>query len=248
LRVLVLVIGLCAAAGIAFLTSVWKPAAFALAAAGLLVALAGPVAYALDTASTPHSGAIPSAGPAVAGGGVGGLGRRFNPGARNGGPGLFGGALPGGAAGNLPGLGAPGGAPPGFGNRTGGAGGGFLSATTPSAALVSALQANASNYTWAAATVNSNSAAGYQLASGEPVMAIGGFNGTDPSPTLAQFEKYVREGKIHYYIAGGGGGRFGPGALGSGTGTSSQISSWVQTHFTATTIGGTTVYDLTAAK
>ncbi len=50
--------------------------------------------------------------------------------------------------------------------------------------------------------MNSNNAAGYQLASGDPVMAIGGFNGTDPSPTLAQFEKYVSEGKIHYYIAG----------------------------------------------
>ncbi len=51
--------------------------------------------------------------------------------------------------------------------------------------------------------MNSNSAAGYQLASDEPVMAIGGFNGTDPAPTLAQFEKYVAEGKIHYFIAGG---------------------------------------------
>jgi len=52
-----------------------------------------------------------------------------------------------------------------------------------------------------------NSAAGYQLATDDPVMAIGGFNGTDPSPTLAQFQAYVAEGKIHYYISGGG---FGP--------------------------------------
>ena len=49
--------------------------------------------------------------------------------------------------------------------------------------------------------MNSNNAAGYQLASGEPVMAIGGFNGTDPAPTLAQFEQYVAAGKIHYFIA-----------------------------------------------
>jgi hypothetical protein len=41
--------------------------AMALALAGLLVALAGPAAYALDTAATPHSGAIPSAGPDVPG-------------------------------------------------------------------------------------------------------------------------------------------------------------------------------------
>ena len=55
-----------------------------------------------------------------------------------------------------------------------------------------------------AATTGANSAAGYQLATGDPVMAIGGFNGTDPAPTLAQFERYVAEGKIHYYIGGGG--------------------------------------------
>ena len=35
-------------------------------------------------------------------------------------------------------------------------------------------------------------------------MPIGGFNGSDPSPTLAEFQQYVAEGKIHYFIAGGG--------------------------------------------
>ena len=85
--------------------------------------------------------------------------------------------------------------------------------------------------------MNSNNAAGYQLASGEPVMAIGGFNGTDPAPTLAQFEKYVSEGKIHYFIAGGGGfGGGGFGGVGGGGGGSSddasQITSWVESHFT----------------
>jgi len=94
-----------------------------------------------------------------------------------------------------------------------------------------------------AAAVGSNSAAGIQLASDQPVMAIGGFNGSDPTPTLAQFQQYVSQGKIHYFIAGGAGG--GPRAGGSGT--SSQISTWVQEHFTAETVGGTTVYDLTAA-
>ena len=87
-----------------------------------------------------------------------------------------------------------------------GAGGaGFLNSSQSNPTLNKALQANANKYTWAAATVNSNNASGYQLASGEPVMAIGGFNGTDPAPTLVQFEKYVSEGKIHYFIASGGG-------------------------------------------
>ena len=106
------------------------------------------------------------------------------------------------------------------------------------------MKADASAYTWAAATVNSNSAAGYQLASGEPVMAIGGFNGTDPWPTLAQFQQYVAAGKIHYYIAGGGG--LGGGGAGGTSSTTSQITAWVTSTFTAQTIGGTTVYELSS--
>jgi hypothetical protein len=84
-------------------------------------------------------------------------------------------------------------------------------------------------------------------------MAIGGFNGTDPTPTLSQFEHYVSEGRIHYYIGGGGGGGggggfagFGGGLGSSATSDSAQISSWVSTHFTARTVDGVTVYDLTA--
>ena len=52
----------------------------------------------------------------------------------------------------------------------------------------------ANDYTWAAAVVGSNNAAGYQLASGAPVMAVGGFNGTDPAPTLEEFQHYVAAG------------------------------------------------------
>ena len=77
-------------------------------------------------------------------------------------------------------------------------------AGTPGKQLTALLGADASRYSWVAATTGSNSASGYQLATGDPVMAIGGFNGTDPAPTLAQFEKYVAEGRIHYYIGGGG--------------------------------------------
>ena len=93
-----------------------------------------------------------------------------------------------------------------------------------------------------AATTGANSASGYQLAADEPVMAIGGFNGTDPAPTLAQFQRYVAEGKIHYYLGGGG---FGPGGGSSTTSNSSAIATWVAAHFTATTVDGVTVYDLT---
>ena len=80
-------------------------------------------------------------------------------------------------------------------------------------------------------------------------MAIGGFNGSDPSPTLAQFKAWVAAGRIHYFIAGGGlggglAGQGGPGGQG-GSGTASQITSWVESTYTAKTVDGVTVYDLT---
>jgi 4-amino-4-deoxy-L-arabinose transferase-like glycosyltransferase len=107
------------------------------------------------------------------------------------------------------------------------------------------LEKDASRYTWIAATVGSNSAAGYQLATRDPVMAIGGFNGSDPTPRLAQFEKYVAEGKIHYFISGGGTGGGAVGGAGpSSSGTGSAITSWVEAHFKAVTVDGITIYDV----
>ena len=103
------------------------------------------------------------------------------------------------------------------------------------------LRANSDHFTWIAAAVGSNSAAGYQLATDSPVMSIGGFNGTDPSPMLEEFQGNVAAHKIHYFIAGGAFGGF----AGRG-GTSGTISSWVASNFTAVTVGGVTIYDLTA--
>jgi 4-amino-4-deoxy-L-arabinose transferase-like glycosyltransferase len=208
--------------------------------AGLIAIAGGPAAYALNTAATPHTGSTPSAGPAVSNtGGMGG------PGGRGG----FGGTRP--SGGNPPafrGGSAPSGAPT-FGTPPTGAqqpsgtrpsgGGGFGGAATANAALVTLLK-NAGT-TWSAATIGSQSAAPLELRSGTAVLAIGGFSGSDNSPTLAQFEKLVAAGKIHYFIGGGQGG--GPGGGGSG----SQIASWVAAHYTATTVGGSTVYDLTKA-
>jgi len=121
--------------------------------------------------------------------------------------------------------------------------GGLLNASTPSSALVQTLLEGSDRYTWVAATIGANQASGYQLATDASVMPIGGFNGSDPSPTLAQFQQLVADGRIHYFISGGFGGG-GPGGGGSGTG--SQISSWVSSSFTSTTVGGVTLYDLTA--
>ncbi len=77
-----------------------------------------------------------------------------------------------------------------------------MTAPTPGPDLSATLAADADHFTWAAAAMGSNNAAGYQLGGGAPVMAIGGFNGTDPSPTLKQFKQYVADKEIHYFIRG----------------------------------------------
>jgi len=241
LRWSVLVVGF-AAALLLLLTDRLPRFATAVTVGGAVAAaLAGPTAYAVTTVTTPHTGSIVTAGPNT--GGPGGMGRGGVPGG-----GMPRGGFPGGTPGELAG-GKPGGLPPGGfpggSDQTGGRGGangmgGLLNASTPSAEVVAALRAEASSYRWAAATVGSQNAAGLQLGSGEPVMPIGGFNGSDPSPTLDEFKGYVASGDIHYFMGGGGfRGQNGGGNSGN------EISSWVQANFTQVSIGGTTMYDLT---
>jgi hypothetical protein len=228
----------------------------------LAALLAAPLAYSAQTASTPHSGAIPSAGPG--GGRFGGFGGgprnfRFGNGSFRGGPPS--GGAPSGNGGFAPPGGTFGQQGGGFGQRGGGFGGqgggfapgrafgrpgrngrlgGLLDASTPSKQLVTLLEKDAGSYRWAAAAVGANSAAGVQIASGKPILAIGGFNGSDPTPTLAQFKKLVAEGRIHYFLGSGGGGG------GFGRRSGSGIQSWVAANFTSRTVGGVTVYDLTS--
>jgi 4-amino-4-deoxy-L-arabinose transferase-like glycosyltransferase len=244
-RGLVLVTGLAAVAGL-IASTLWRPLRARLGVLavvlGVMASVAGPVAYAAQTISTPHTGSVPSAGPASAGG----MGGGFGGGARPGG-GFGGGARPGGgrfgasgmpAGGGLRGGGAASGA---RGAPTGRMGGGMPGGqTSVSAALTKALRADASSYRWVAATSGSQSAASRELATGgEPAMAIGGFSGEGGQLSLAQFESYVRAGDIHYYMASAGGG---PG----GGGSTSAITTWVKAHYKAVTIGGQTLYDLSS--
>jgi hypothetical protein len=210
-------------------------------AAAMVAGLAGPAAASIATAATTHGGAIPSASPTVSGSGPGGGAPGGGAGGAFGGAGNAGARAPGGAAGGTGGQSPTAGSNGArLGNQGAGAGG-LLQGSTASAELTALLTNGADGFTWVAATVGSNSAAGYQLATQEPVMSIGGFNGSDPWPTLAAFQQYVSEGKIHYFIASGGG----AGGGGAGSSTSSAIASWVSSNFTATTVGGVTVYDLT---
>ena len=92
--------------------------------------------------------------------------------------------------------------------------------------------------------MGSQTAAGYELSSGTSVMALGGWDGSDPSITLAQFTADVASEKIGCFIVGGRGG--GGGQPGTST-VGSQITAWVTTTYTATAVGGVTVYALGAS-
>jgi hypothetical protein len=122
-----------------------------------------------------------------------------------------------------------------------GAGGGLVEATRPNADAVATLLADADRYTWVAATVGANNAAGYQLATGAPVLALGGFNGSDPFPTLARFQELVAAGRIHYFLDSY---RF---RSVGGSRDAHEIAEWVTGSYRRTTIGGVGFYDLTVA-
>ncbi|WP_197377688.1 glycosyltransferase family 39 protein [Mycolicibacterium baixiangningiae] len=171
------------------------PGGVARAVAALAVAacLAAPAAYSVVTAATPHTGAIPSVGPARGG---------------------FGG-------------------PPGL-----------LNSPEPGAEFSAMLARDADQYRWTAAVVGSNNAAGYQLASDTPVLALGGFNGTDPSPTLEQFQRYVADGDVHYFIGGRSALGFGDRTPQSGSRAAADIAAWVQAHYERRLVDGVVVYDL----
>ena len=227
-------------------------------------ALGGPLAYTADTIASAHSGSIPSAGPTSSaaafgpggGGAPGGGARGFGTQGSSRAPagaGLRTGARPSSGAGGAPGRPSgvgrgslqPGFSPAGSAAPGGSAGVGGAGTGTVSATLARYLEADASDYRWIAAVDGSQTAASMELAtSGDPVMAIGGFNGNGGNLSLRAFEAYVEDGDIHYYIAGASGGA-GPGG-GSGS-SSAAITQWVESHFRSVAVDGETVYVLTSA-
>jgi hypothetical protein len=230
--------------------------------AGLIGAmLAGPAAYAVATAGQAHSGSIPTSGPAGSSGGMGGMGggQRSN---------TAGGTMPEGANGerpnrdnqssgstgtdaqgnqqSMPGQDAESGSTgsqttPGGTGGMGGMGGEMGGSNSELTKLLAA-----TNTRWAAAISGATSAAELELASGKAVIALGGWQGSDPSPTLAEFQKYVSSGQIRYLISGGQGGR--GGGTGADATQTSKITTWVQENFQSSTVGNSTVYDLTQKK
>ena len=190
--------------------------------AALLTGLVGSGAYAVATASVAHTGSIPTVGTtssAMGGGPGGGAPSGDRP---AGAPGVDAATSSSDAASTA----AP---PQGMGGGMG------VSTNSELTALLTATDG-----TWSAAVATSQTAASLELATGTAVMSTGGWGGSDSAVTLEQFQADVASGQISYYIGGGQGG--GPG--GDSDSTSSQIAEWVAANYTATTVGGQTVYDL----
>jgi 4-amino-4-deoxy-L-arabinose transferase-like glycosyltransferase len=124
-----------------------------------------------------------------------------------------------------------------------GPGGGEVAISRPSRELVRMLVHRARAYRWIVATIGSDPAAGYELATGDAAMAIGGWSGTDPVPTLARFERLVELKKVHYFIPASSGFA----AVRSNYWTdANEITRWVEGTFRDQTISGINVYNLTS--
>lgn len=202
-----------------------KPVQLAVFGLAAVAALGGPTAFSMTTVARGNAGALPIAGPVpriatAMTKGVGRVQRAEITAAR--GPAFL---LPAGA--------------PGVGMHLVGCT--LLDSGVPDAQLVGLLKADAARYTWVAATVGSVCAAGYQLASGHPVMAVGGFNGTDPAPTPDRFLRLVLSKRIHYFIVTNPIHEDRWGHLD----TNALIQQWVQRNFTPIQVGRLTIYDLT---
>ncbi len=120
--------------------------------------------------------------------------------------------------------------------------------------LIRYLEANRGDATYLVAAFGSQSSSGIIIATGEPVMTIGGFNGGDPAPTLAELQQLVTAGEVRFVLVNGAGGGPGGGGPGGANGTAQSITSWVTANGTAVdaatyggSSGGATLYDLAGA-
>jgi 4-amino-4-deoxy-L-arabinose transferase-like glycosyltransferase len=203
-----------------------KRIALAAAGVGVIATLLAPAAYALDTTGTAYGGGDPHPGPGTTNGFGGGAG----PGGAGLGLGPVGGLAGGGASGQIAG-GLPG-------------DGGGLGGNTSDTALLNYLVANRGTASWIVAANSAQEAGSIEIATGLPVMAMGGFTGSDPAPTLAQLKGYIASGKLRFVLAGGGMGGF-PG----GSADSSDRTTWVTSTCKVVNYGGSSssLYDCAGA-
>ncbi|MEV2210256.1 glycosyltransferase family 39 protein [Streptomyces sp. NPDC050997] len=206
------------------------------ALAAVVALLAGPAAYAVSAANSTPNGTNPTAGPNTGGGmgGGGGTGGGQRPGGTSGGPGT--GSENGSGSASASGS-ASGSAPSGSGEgqsagqaqsdsaRTDG-GGGMGGGTQVSSAMITYLKKHQDGATWLVAVANDQTASSVILESGEPVISMGGWSGTDDAMTLAKLKSLVGAGTLHYIVISDSG-------QGSSNASNSEISTWVKKHGTA---------------
>ncbi|MFN8514499.1 MAG: hypothetical protein U0841_18300 [Chloroflexia bacterium] len=105
------------------------------------------------------------------------------------------------------------------------------------AQMLAWLEAQQGDTTYLVAVSSANQASSIILETGDSVMALGGFSGSDPILTTAELAQLVANGTIRYVIVGGQGGQ-------------SDLTTWITQHGTAvsaTEWGGTgtsQLYDL----
>jgi 4-amino-4-deoxy-L-arabinose transferase-like glycosyltransferase len=88
--------------------------------------------------------------------------------------------------------------------------------------LASYLQENRDGYFYLVAVTNSQQASSIALGTGQPVLAMGGFMGSDPAMTVERLQQMIANREVRFVMAGGGGFRSG----------SSSVSQWVQSNCT----------------
>ncbi|MFJ1968768.1 ArnT family glycosyltransferase [Streptomyces sp. NPDC087903] len=203
------------------------------ALAAVVALLAGPAAYSVSAATSSTNGTNPTAGPSTGGGMGGGMGGGQRPSGTAGGPGTSSssGSASGGTSGEAPsgsGAGQEMGTPPSgsssssSGGGAGTGGGGMGGDTQVSAAMITYLKKHQDGATWLLAVATDQTASSVILESGEPVISMGGWSGSDNAMTLAKLKSLVKSGTLHYIIVSD-----------SGQGTDSTISTWVKKNGTA---------------
>ncbi|HEV2583929.1 MAG TPA: glycosyltransferase family 39 protein, partial [Ktedonobacteraceae bacterium] len=132
-----------------------------------------------------------------------------------------------------------------------GAGGGSSNISV-NTGLVSYLEAHKGSAKYLVAVASANEADSIILETNQPVMALGGFTGSDPILTTTQLAALVKSGEVRYFLVGGNGGGAG--------GSQSALITWIKAHGTVVSSsqyggsssggfgGSETLYEVTSAS
>ena len=200
------------------------PVALLATALGVALLLVGPTTWVGVSLANGAGGGLPTAGPTATLAQRGRLGGAVTNGNA---PQGFGGFPRGSRGGNPPAFSGLGGPPQnGAGLANGAAATVGGQALQVNQQLLAYLEAHRGLATYLFAASSSQTAAPYIIVSGQPVMALGGFNGSDQILSLSQLQALVRAGTVRYFLLDGGG-FGGPGGGGAGGGNA-QLTQWVQ--------------------